>query len=302
MAVLNFGSLNIDCVCTVEHIVQPGQTIDSSGFTRFPGGKGMNQSLALARAGSNVFHAGMIGPDGAFLRQLLLESGVDCTWLKTVAENSGTAFIQVDRAGQNSIVLVGGANRANTPEYCDEVLSHFGKEDILLLQNEINELTYLVNRAYERGMRIVLNPSPMNQAVLKCDLKKISVFVMNEDEGCQITGETDPWRILDKMQELYPDAQAVLTLGAQGSVFSEGGRRICQKAYSVTVADTTAAGDTFTGYLLAGLERGADAARCMAEAAMASAIAVTRQGAASSIPVRSEVIRALEACEHGCVG
>ena len=294
MAILNFGSLNIDCVCAVEHIVQPGQTIDSHSFTRFPGGKGMNQSLALARAGGQVYHAGMIGADGEFLRTLLTESGADCTWLKTVPGSSGTAFIQVDQNGQNSIVLVGGANRANTPEYCDQVLSHFRESDLLLLQNEINEIPYLVEQAYQKGIPIVLNPSPMNDGVLACDLSKISLFIMNEDEGCRITGQTEPEAILEKMHARFPSAQVVLTLGAQGSLYSFQGKRIHQPAYRVTAVDTTGAGDTFTGYLLAGMARGEDMNQCMKEAAMASAIAVTRQGAASSIPTRDEVLSALE--------
>lgn len=294
MAILNFGSLNIDCVCAVEHIVQPGQTIDSHSFTRFPGGKGMNQSLALARAGGQVYHAGMIGADGEFLRTLLTESGTDCTWLKTVPGSSGTAFIQVDQNGQNSIVLVGGANRANTPEYCDQVLSHFRESDLLLLQNEINEIPYLVEQAYQKGIPIVLNPSPMNDGVLACDLSKISLFIMNEDEGCRITGQTEPEAILEKMHARFPSAQVVLTLGAQGSLYSFQGKRIHQPAYRVTAVDTTGAGDTFTGYLLAGMARGEDMTQCMKEAAMASAIAVTRQGAASSIPTRDEVLSALE--------
>lgn len=294
MAILNFGSLNIDCVCAVEHIVQPGQTIDSHSFTRFPGGKGMNQSLALARAGGQVCHAGMIGADGEFLRTLLTESGADCTWLKTVPGSSGTAFIQVDQNGQNSIVLVGGANRANTPEYCDQVLSHFRESDLLLLQNEINEIPYLVEQAYKKGIPIVLNPSPMNDGVLACDLSKISLFIMNEDEGCRITGQTEPEAILEQMHTRFPNAQVVLTLGAQGSLYSGQGKRLHQPAYPVTAVDTTGAGDTFTGYLLAGMARGEDMAQCMKEAAMASAIAVTRQGAASSIPTRDEVLSALE--------
>lgn len=294
MAILNFGSLNIDCVCAVEHIVQPGQTIDSDYFTRYPGGKGMNQSLALSRAGADVCHAGMIGADGEFLRELLQQDGVDCTWLKTVPGCSGTAFIQVDRDGQNSIVLVGGANRKNTPEYCDRVLEHFGKGDLLLLQNEINEIPYLIDRAYQKGIRIALNPSPMNETVMECDLAKISLFIMNEDEGCRITGERLPEKILEQMNRRFPQAEVVLTLGEKGSVYARGRERIHQAAYAVNAVDTTGAGDTFTGYLLAGMTRGDSVRECMRQAAMASAIAVTRAGAASSIPTRQEVLEQLK--------
>ena len=147
MKVLNYGSLNIDHVYQVDQIVQPGQTIDSYGVNVFPGGKGMNQSIAIARAGSRVYHAGNIGADGQFMKELLEEAGADCTWLRTVDVGTGSTFIQVDSNGQNCIVLNGGANRANTREYVDQVLADFGEGDLILLQNEINEVGYMIEKA-----------------------------------------------------------------------------------------------------------------------------------------------------------
>lgn len=289
MKVLNYGSLNIDHVYQVEQIVQPGQTIDSFGVNVYPGGKGMNQSIALARAGCRVFHAGNIGADGLFMKQLLEEAGADCTWLRTVEVGTGSAFIQVASSGQNCIVLNGGANRANTKAYVDEVLANFGEGDLVLLQNEINEVGYIIDRAYEKGMLVVVNPSPMNENILSCDLSKVSMFLMNEDEGMAITGKQEPAEILVAMAQMYPKAQVVLTLGSKGSVYQGGGRTIEQKAFRVKAVDTTAAGDTFTGYLLAGMARGEDMAQCLQDGAKASAIAVTRQGATTSIPVLEEV-------------
>ena len=289
MKVLNYGSLNIDHVYQVDQIVQPGQTIDSYGVNVFPGGKGMNQSIAIARAGCRVYHAGNIGADGQFMKELLEEAGADCTWLRTVEVGTGSTFIQVDSNGQNCIVLNGGANRANTKEYVDQVLSNFEQGDLILLQNEINEVGYIIEKAYEKGMIVVVNPSPMNEKILACDLKKVSMFLMNEDEGMAITGKQEPAEILAAMTEMYPDAQTVLTLGSKGSVYQGNGRTIEQKAFRVKAVDTTAAGDTFTGYLLAGMARGEDMAKCLEEGAKASAIAVTRQGATTSIPVLAEV-------------
>ena len=289
MKVLNYGSLNIDHVYQVEQIVQPGQTIDSYGVNVFPGGKGMNQSIAIARAGCRVYHAGNIGADGQFMKELLEEAGADCTWLRTVEVGTGSTFIQVDANGQNCIVLNGGANRANSREYVDQVLSNFGEGDLVLLQNEINEVGYIIEKAYEKGMIIVVNPSPMNEKILACDLKKVSMFLMNEDEGMAITGKQEAADILAAMAEMYPDAQTVLTLGSKGSVYQGNGRTIEQKAFRVKAVDTTAAGDTFTGYLLAGMARGEDMAKCLEEGAKASAIAVTRPGATTSIPVLAEV-------------
>ena len=289
MKVLNYGSLNIDHVYQVDQIVQPGQTIDSYGVNVFPGGKGMNQSIAIARAGCRVYHAGNIGADGQFMKELLEEAGADCKWLRTVEVGTGSTFIQVDSNGQNCIVLNGGANRANTREYVDEVLADFGEGDLILLQNEINEVGYIIDKAYEKGMIIVVNPSPMNEKILACDLKKVSMFLMNEDEGMAITGKQEPGDILAAMTEMYPDAQTVLTLGSKGSVYQGKGRTIEQKAFRVKAVDTTAAGDTFTGYLLAGMARGEDMAMCLEEGSKASAIAVTREGATTSIPVLAEV-------------
>ncbi len=289
MKVLNYGSLNIDHVYQVDQIVQPGQTIDSYGVNVFPGGKGMNQSIAIARAGCRVYHAGNIGTDGQFMKELLEEAGADCTWLRTVEVGTGSTFIQVDSNGQNCIVLNGGANRANTKEYVDQVLANFEQGDLILLQNEINEVGYIIEKAYEKGMIVVVNPSPMNEKILACDLKKVSMFLMNEDEGMAITGKQEPAEILAAMTEMYPDAQTVLTLGSKGSVYQGNGRTIEQKAFRVKAVDTTAAGDTFTGYLLAGMARGEDMAKCLEEGAKASAIAVTRQGATTSIPVLAEV-------------
>lgn len=289
MKVLNYGSLNIDHVYQVDQIVQPGQTIDSYGVNVFPGGKGMNQSIAIARAGCRVYHAGNIGADGQFMKELLEEAGADCTWLRTVDVGTGSTFIQVDSNGQNCIVLNGGANRANSREYVDEVLANFGEGDLVLLQNEINEVGYIIDKAYEKGMIIVVNPSPMNEKILACDLKKVSMFLMNEDEGMAITGKQEPAEILAAMTEMYPEAQTVLTLGSKGSVYQGKGRTIEQKAFRVKAVDTTAAGDTFTGYLLAAMARGEDMAKCLEEGSKASAIAVTREGATTSIPVLAEV-------------
>lgn len=289
MKILNYGSLNIDHVYNVDAIVKPGQTIDSFSVSRHPGGKGMNQSVALARAGASVYHAGMIGSDGLFLKELLLKDGVDCRFLKTVDGNTGSAFIQVDKNGQNCIVLNGGTNRMNTREYCDEVLSFFEEDDILLLQNEINEIDYLIDRAYEKKMYIVLNPSPMNENVLKCNLHKVSLFLMNEDEAARISGKSEPEEVLNAMKAAYPDSEVVMTLGAQGSVYQGKGTFVKQEAFRVKAVDTTAAGDTYTGFLLASLADGKSIQDCLALASKASAISVTKEGAASSIPYMKDI-------------
>lgn len=208
MKVLNFGSLNYDYVYKVDHMILAGETMDSYGLETHFGGKGLNQSIALAKAGVPVQHAGMVGEDGQGFLDLCKRNGVDTEFVRMVSGKSGHTIIQLDKNAQNSILLYGGSNRAITKDFVDEVLANFGKGDILLLQNEVNLLPYIIDTAYERGMRIVLNPSPYNEALDACDMGKISVFLVNEIEGAQISGENEPERILDVMAEKFPEAES----------------------------------------------------------------------------------------------
>lgn len=294
MKVLNLGSMNLDLVYSVDHIVQPGETESSTGMNTFLGGKGMNQSVALARAGAQVWQGGMIGEDGQPFLDACREFGVHDDYIRKVAGKSGHAIIQIDKNAQNCILLYGGANQMLTESYVDEVLSHFAPGDILLLQNEVNLLPYIVERAFEKGMQIALNPSPFNEKLDAVDMKKISIFLLNEVEGGQLTGLEAPDDILRKMRELFPHARIVLTLGKDGAVYADGTQTCFQPIFPVRAVDTTAAGDTFTGFFLACLTEGMAVADALRRSAMASAIAVGRNGAVPSIPCRKEVEDALK--------
>jgi ribokinase len=289
MKVLNFGSLNLDYVYSVDHMVAPGETQASFNMNTFCGGKGLNQSIALAKAGVCVYHAGLVGEEGEDLLKACKEGGVKTDYIRSVQGKSGHTIIQVDKNGQNCILLYGGANRRITKEYVDAVLADFGKGDMLLLQNEINLLDYIIERAFAIGMMIVLNPSPFDKALDVCDFGKISMFLLNEIEGAQITGEHETENILKKLKAMYPYAQVVLTLGGDGSIYQYKDELYKQDIYKVKTVDTTAAGDTFTGYFLSSLIRGESVQEGLALAAKASAIAVSRQGATASIPFREEV-------------
>lgn len=291
MKILNFGSLNIDWVYNVDHFVMPGETLAADEVGRFCGGKGLNQSVALAKAGAEVYHAGGMGADGEFLKEKLIENGVNTEHIKLFDVPTGNAFIQVDKSGQNCIVLFGGANQEISPEYAKQVISCFEKGDILVLQNEISSLKEIVDAAYEQGMQIVLNPSPMNEKITELDLKKITYFMMNEIEGEAITGKSEPDEILDVMMERYSESKVVLTLGDKGSRYADGERRFSIGCYDVKAVDTTCAGDTFSGYFLASLSEGMDIEEAMTRAAKASAMAVSVKGAADSIPLPEEVDR-----------
>lgn len=289
MKILNFGSLNLDYVYQVEHILIPGETLSSSDRTIFCGGKGLNQSIALAKAGITVYHAGMVGEGGEILLETCRENGVDTRFVRKIDGPCGHTVIQVDKDAQNCILLFGGANRSITREFVDEVLAFFEKGDVILLQNEINELGYIIDKASEKGMMIILNPSPYDNALDRCNLSKVSLFLVNEIEGYQITGEKEPEAILAKVRSIYPKAKIVLTLGSEGSVYQDENQIYRQGMYKVKAIDTTAAGDTFTGYFIASILENMSVEEGLKLAAKASAIAVSRPGATASIPLREEV-------------
>ena len=291
MKVLNFGSLNLDYVYQVESILIPGETQASKSRQIFCGGKGLNQSIALAKAGIPVYHAGLIGEGGEPLLEVCKENGVNTEFIRQIPGPCGHTVIQVDENGQNCILLFGGSNRSMTKEFVDTVLDSFEEGDIILLQNEINELDYIIDRAYEKHMMIILNPSPFDNALENCDLSKISLFLMNEIEGFQITGEKEPDKILAKVKALYPKAKVALTLGGDGSVYQDETGIYRQGIFKVKAVDTTAAGDTFTGYFISSIIDGLPVQDGLELAAKASAIAVSRPGATASIPLRSEVVK-----------
>ena len=294
MKVLNIGSMNLDLVYSVDHIVQPGETEASFALDTFLGGKGLNQSMALAKAGVEVYQGGMIGEDGQPFLDACAEYGVKADYIRTVPGKSGHAVIQRDKNAQNCILLYGGANQMLTEEYVDSVLADFGAGDILLLQNEVNQMAYIVEKAYEKGMQIALNPSPFNEKLDAVDMKKISIFLLNEVEGFQLTGEKETEAIIAKLRELFPHARIMLTLGKDGAVYVDDKQKVFQPIFKVKAVDTTAAGDTFTGYFLAGLSEGLPIEEVLRMSAKASSIAVTREGAVPSIPYREEVMASLK--------
>lgn len=288
MKVLNIGSLNLDYVYSVPHIVGAGETLASRDMNIYLGGKGINQSIALAKAGADVYHCGMIGDDGTVFLDACKEYGVNSDYIKQTDTKTGHAIIQIDDNAQNCILIYGGANQQLTKEFIDDVIDKFDKGDILLLQNEVNDIAYIVDKAYEKGLTIALNPSPYNEKLDAVDMSKISIFLLNEVEGEQITGAKEPDEIIKSLLEYFPEARIVLTLGGDGAVYADKDTKITQPVFKVNAVDTTAAGDTFTGDFLAGIIEGMPVADILRMSAKASSIAVTRKGAIPSIPYRSE--------------
>jgi len=287
--ILSYGSLNLDYVYHVPHFVAPGETLSPTRRDINCGGKGLNQSIAAARAGAQVFHAGKIGADGAALTEILRSSGVDVSHITVGQSASGHAIIQVDPSGQNCILLFGGSNQEIAPEEVDRALEPFGPGDYLVLQNEINGLSYLMEQAAQKGLSIVFNPSPIDSGITKLPLHLASLLIFNEIEGAALSGKDDPGEILDALRARWPQCRLLLTLGGDGCVYDDGSRRLRQGIYRVKAVDTTAAGDTFTGYFVACLAAGMETERCLDLASRAAAIAVSRPGAAPSIPSMAEV-------------
>ncbi len=290
MKILNYGSLNIDIVYKVSHIVKPGETIPASDVEMNGGGKGANQSVALAKAGAQIWHGGTIGHDGDMLLDLLGKFGVHTDYIRRYDGITGQAIIQVSDEGQNSIVLVGGGNRSNTKEHVDETLSHFGEGDYLVLQNEINLTSYVIEKAWEKGMKVCLNPAPYTADVKTWPLDKLELLVVNEIEGQDLAGEEGSFEeTLDRLTAAYPGMSILLTAGKAGSWFGRDGEREFVPIVETPVVDTTAAGDTFFGYFLASRIEGMGVRESMERATRASSITVSRPGAMDSIPFVREL-------------
>lgn len=289
MKILNFGSLNIDHVYEVPHFLHPGETLSSSKYSRFPGGKGLNQSIAMARAGAIVYHAGKIGENSDFLIDVLKKDKIDTTLLDTTGSQTGHAIIQVNKEGENCILVFGGSNQEITTQYVDEVFSAFGEDVLLVLQNEINNLEYILKKAKQQGIKIALNPSPIDDALKSMDLSGITWLILNEIEVVELGGSENTEECIKNLLERYPDMHILLTLGEKGAIYQDKDTCYTQKSYKTSVKDTTAAGDTFMGYFISLTAGGAEPEEALDTAARAASIAVSREGAASSIPLLCEV-------------
>ena len=295
-SVLNFGSLNIDYVYGVEHFVSAGETLASTSREVFAGGKGLNQSVAFAKAGCSVYHAGAIGKfDGEILLNVLKKAGVDISNIQLREDvTSGHTVIQVDKNGQNCILLYGGANQSLQKDHIKQVLSKFTVGDLLMLQNEVTNLDYMMEEASARGIQIAFNVSPFCPALLNLPLHLCSYLLVNEVEAAgiaQCSPNEKPEKLLAALEKHLPDVNIVLTLGARGSIFKPvGSDPLYQGIFKVQAIDTTASGDTYTGFLLGSLLQGKNAKEALKIAACAAAVAVTRKGAAPSIPSLQEVL------------
>ncbi|MBB3140961.1 ribokinase [Halomonas organivorans] len=297
----NFGSINLDHFYRVPHLVAPGETLTSRDYRVGLGGKGANQSLAMARAGGQVRHWGRLGRQDAWARDLLFEAGVDVSAITLVDEPGGHAIIQVDDRGENAILLFPGANHGFTQDDLDARLRDTAPGDWLLAQNECNALPHVLNATRDRGLNVAFNPAPMTADVAALPLEACRLLFVNRGEAEMLTGEpagSEAEALLDALARRLPDTETVLTLGGDGAWYQHGQTRHFQPPLPVTAVDTTGAGDTFIGYYLAAVQAGESPVACLARAAAAAALGVQRHGAAESIPRAAEVERWLRQAKH----
>ncbi|MBO1256461.1 ribokinase [Alteromonas sp. 5E99-2] len=289
MAIYNFGSVNIDHVYSVEHFVQPGETLSSSAYSQLLGGKGANQSVALAKAGATVHHVGCINKHDTQFKQQLIEYGVQCQFLLEGDIPSGHAIIQVTPDAENAIVLFGGANQQITDTLINDALSTSSEQDWVLLQNETNALAEIITTAKQKGLSVAFNPAPMTESVKDLPFDQIDLLIVNEVEAQMLTGESELSDIIDYFNQKHSAQDVIITLGKKGVCMLNGGNTTRVDAFRVNATDTTAAGDTFIGFFLASYINSTASEKALVNACAASAISVTQSGAAQSIPTQQDV-------------
>ncbi len=293
MKVLNLGSLNIDYVYDVDYFVRAGETQGSLNMDTFCGGKGLNQSIALSRSGIEVWHGGAVGADDSkMLIDTLEEAGVITSLINRKDGKSGHAIIQKVKSGENCILLHGGANHKITKTDIAFILGNFQEDDYIILQNEISELPYIIKAAHDKGMKVVFNPSPISKEIMDYPLECADYFILNEIEAADICDGhgLDGNELSEKLHKLFPNSKIVLTLGEKGSIYKDSKVTYHQHIFKVNAVDTTAAGDTFTGFFIGALVSEKPVKEALEIAAKASAISVTRNGASVSIPTMLEVV------------
>jgi len=290
MKILNFGSLNIDYIYSVNNFVSEGETIPSLSFSKNCGGKGLNQAIALSRVSNDVYFAGQVGQDGKFLVNELYDNNVNTEYIGISNEITGHAIIQVNGAGENCIITHGGANHKISTKYIDDVLNNFDKGDLLIVQNEISNVDYVIKKGYEKGLKIIYNPSPIIDIIEQIDFTHLEYLVINHFEGTIITGKKENKEILEYLLTKYPNLKVILTASEHGAYYGEKDKEIFVASLKVKVVDTTCAGDTFLGFFIGGIINNKSIKESMQIATKAASIAISRSGASRTIPKMKDVI------------
>ncbi len=289
MDVINVGSINIDYAYRVSHLVKPGETLNTQAFEKGLGGKGMNQSIALVRAGASVAHVGAVGQNDPWVLDAVKAAGVSTTHIEQLEQTTGHAIIQVDDSAENCIILHGGANQALLQNKVIEVFHAYPQAAWVLLQNETNNVANIIEAAVSLNKKVAFNPAPVSQSIAGVDFSHVSLLIVNEIELAQITQHENADEAIRALRSSYPDTELLITFGKQGARFINCDVDLFMAAMDVDAVDTTAAGDTFVGYFLASIAKGMGPDEALSIAIKAAAICVSKPGAASSIPDLSEI-------------
>ena len=283
MTIWNLGGINADYVYGVPHIPAPGETLDGTSRRLYLGGKGANMSVAAARAGAHVRHIGAVGSDGRWAVDRLMEYGVDTRAITTVETATAHAIIFVADDGENAIMVYPGANRAIPEDQLKQSLTHAETGDWFVCQNEVNLQLEGVRLAREMGLNVAYAAAPFDAEVTKSLLPFLDFLILNEVEADQLKNATG------QGPANLPVRDVVVTLGSEGATWFGPDGSVHVAPHKVEPVDTTGAGDTFTGYVLAGLDRGQPMEQALKTAAKAGALMVTRHGTADVIPDLAEV-------------
>ncbi|WP_050604635.1 ribokinase [Ruegeria sp. 6PALISEP08] len=284
MTIWNLGSINADMVYDLPHLPAPGETLAALGLDRFLGGKGANMSVAAARAGSRVSHIGAVGQDGRWAKDRLTEYGVDTLFISEVDLPTGHAIIAVDAEGENLIILYPGANHALDVSHLGQALSSANTGDLLILQNETNAQVEAAQLGHRLGLTVCYAAAPFQAQAVKAVLPYLDFLILNEVEAEQLRQETG------LSASDMPVRHVIVTLGSKGARYlQQGSDPVEFAAHKVQAVDTTGAGDTFTGYVLAGMDRGMPMEQAILQANRAAALMVMRHGTADVIPDLKEV-------------
>jgi ribokinase len=305
MTVFVLGSLNIDLVATAERMPNPGETVSGTSFSTYIGGKGLNQAVAVSRADAEAVMLGAIGDDG-YGRELLESldtEGISQKYIVQKIGASGIAIIEIDSSGQNRIVVIPGANGELEPGDIPSAIFEIGKSDYLMAQLEtpLETVEDVFSRAKIAGLTIVLNPAPAQKLSLDL-LSLVDLIIPNQFEAELLTGinVSDHESAISAGRALLAQGvQAVIvTLGEDGALYISDTEIFHQPAFAVQVVDTTGAGDTFCGGLVAKLSEGKDLKSAMRYAAAAAGLSTTKAGAVPSIPTTTEVSSLLKGGEN----
>lgn len=296
--ILVVGSLNMDFVIDTDKMPVPGETVLGNNFSLSPGGKGANQAYAIGKIGGNISMIGAVGNDeyGKKLKENLQSVNVDVTPIEVIEnENTGCAFVTVDKSGENNIVVIQGTNKMITKETINKNINLIKESDIVLMQLEIpiDVVKYAITLAKEYGKTVILDPAPAQANVLDDVFDKIDFAKPNETELSILTGMPT-----NNIEEIIAAARVLnekgiknvlVTLGKKGSMIVNKEECTHFEVPQVPIVDTTAAGDSFIATFAIGLSNGTPIHECIKFANKVANFVCTRKGAQSSIPTKEEV-------------